>query len=167
LPTEKEWEFAARDGLTGREYSWGDNESLARDYANYVGRGGRDKWDESTAPVGSFKPSGYGLFDMAGNVWEWCQDWSDSNKPRRVLRGGAWYVKTGNLRVSSRNDLNPQIGLHEGLGFRCVSGRLPLTRAKHGPLQAHEGASFTLGQSATNTARRRCRTDRACIWASC
>jgi len=121
LPTEKEWEFAARDGLAGREYSWGDNESLARDYANYVGTGGRDKWDESTAPVGSFKPSRYGLFDMAGNVWEWCRDWSDSDKERRVLRGGSWDHFTYNLRVAFRSDNSPSIG-NNSYGFRCVSG---------------------------------------------
>ena len=89
LPAEAEWEFAARGGLVGKEFPWGDSEAVARDYANYSGIGGRDKW-EYCAPVGSFKPNGYGLYDMGGNVWEWCQDRYDSDKTRRILRGGSW-----------------------------------------------------------------------------
>jgi len=121
LPTEEEWEFAARGGLKNKEYPWGDNESLARDYANCDGTGGKDKWDQSTAPVGSFKPNGYGLYDIAGNVWEWCQDWSDRNKYGRVLRGGSWLNPTDLLRVAYRYYSLPNARAYDS-GFRCVSG---------------------------------------------
>ena len=90
-------------------------------YANYDDTGGKDKWDETTAPVGRFKPNGYGLFDMAGNVAEWCQDWFDSNEDTRVLRGGGWFDSADSLRVARRYNLDPG---HRGygFGFRCVSG---------------------------------------------
>jgi formylglycine-generating enzyme required for sulfatase activity len=76
LPAEAEWEFAARGGLVGKEYPWGGldlprDDSPAREYANFKDTGGRDKWI-ALAPVGSFKPNGYGLYDMSGNVQERC-----------------------------------------------------------------------------------------------
>ncbi|MDP7000226.1 MAG: SUMF1/EgtB/PvdO family nonheme iron enzyme, partial [Candidatus Poribacteria bacterium] len=112
--------FAARGGLKNKKYPWGDDQDLARNYANYKGTGGKDKWKESAAPVGSFKPNGYGLYDIAGNAWEWCQDWYDSDKDSRVLRGGYWVSNTINLRVARRINYPPD-SRGSSLGFRCVA----------------------------------------------
>ena len=112
LPSEAEWEYAARAGSTTR-YSWGDD--VGRNHANCA-RACEDN-HKYTAPVGSFKPNAFGLYDMHGNVWEWVQDcWNDNYEgapadgsaweadgcKSRVVRGGSWGHGPANLRSSSR-----------------------------------------------------------------
>ena len=118
LPTEKEREFADWGGLFNKEFPWGDDESIAREYANFSGTEGTDQW-QYIAPVGSLKPNGYGLYDMSGNVWEWCQDWYDNSRIGRVLRGGSWLNLANCLRAAGRN-YNDPTGTYNDYGFRCV-----------------------------------------------
>ncbi len=113
LPTEIEWEWAA-GGKEKRSYPWGEKEpsSLLANYNEIVG---------ATTPVGSY-PEGMtpeGLYDMAGNVWEWMENWYDENEAARSLRGGSWSSYSDYLRCSCRSYFNPDDG-DDDVGFRVV-----------------------------------------------
>jgi formylglycine-generating enzyme required for sulfatase activity/energy-coupling factor transporter ATP-binding protein EcfA2 len=114
LPTEQEWEYAAA-GIEGRKYPWGSTPEPTPKHANYGENEG------ATTPVGRY-PDGAtseGLYDMAGNAWEWCHDWSDSNKECKALRGGSWNFGADNLRCQTRY-IDYAIIWYDFFGFRVV-----------------------------------------------
>lgn len=126
LPSEAEWEFACRAG-SAMKFSFGDNEDDLGDYAWYDKNSGR-----RTHPVAQKKPNAWGLYDMHGNVSEWCQDWQDdypsgsvkdpkgpSSGQHRVLRGGSWGSSTVVVRSAFRGQDYPVVRSND-IGFRLV-----------------------------------------------
>ena len=119
LPTEAQWEYACRAETTTKYY-FGDDASKLGDYA-WFRKNAHDVNEGYAHPVGKKKPNAFGLYDMHGNVWEWCQDWSGDYQPTsaidpsgptggkpRVLRGGSWSINASSCRSADR--------------FRCLPG---------------------------------------------
>jgi len=135
LPTEAEWEYAARAGTTTR-YPWGDE--VGNRYANCNGCGG--PWTLQTAPVGSFPPNAFGLFDMQGNVWEWVEDvWHDNfddapsdgsawlaagDHSFRAIRGSSWHNEPELTRSAIRFKRHKKVQF-DTLGFRVARSMNP------------------------------------------
>ena len=165
LPTEAEWEKAARGGLVGKQHPWGNAppDGTQCNFADEnLGKVWKKRWGDNhaeenindgyayTAPVGSYPPNGYGLYDMAGNVEEWCFDAYDenfyANSPRknpiaeilirdeenniievnkkRVVRGGSWYYSLGAIWIAYRANYIPNHAVNT-VGFRCVKSVTP------------------------------------------
>jgi len=144
LPTEAEWEYACRAGTTTRFWS-GNNETTLSGKANVADLTAKEKYPDwtwtivnihdgyaETSPVGIFAPNQWGLYDMHGNVWEWCWDWYDDYKSKaqinpmgavsgayRVIRGGSWFNYAADVRSAFRNSYNPS-DKYINIGFRLV-----------------------------------------------
>jgi formylglycine-generating enzyme required for sulfatase activity len=112
LPKEAEWEYAYRAGTNTTWYN-GDDESKVGEIAWFSGNSGN-----RTQPVAQKQPNAFGLYDMAGNVWEWCEDLDGSS---RVIRGGAWSFAAPFTKGAYRNYFNP-VYCFNSIGFRVVKG---------------------------------------------
>jgi formylglycine-generating enzyme len=146
LPTESEWEFAARGGYETLRFPWADTNVITHSYANY--RSDTNNWydvsptrgfhpayvllNPRSSPVGVFAPNNYDLYDMAGNIWEWTWDWhgrypsgmlfnptGPATGFNRIFRGGSWFTKAERLTCAMRYPANPFM-IFEDIGFRLV-----------------------------------------------
>ncbi|MDR0415065.1 MAG: formylglycine-generating enzyme family protein [Prevotellaceae bacterium] len=113
LPTETEWEYAAREGTKRSSYEYSGSDGIS-DVAWFDGNS-----SEKTHPVGQKSPNSLGIYDMSGNVWEWCQDCYDASCLHRVDRGGSWYDCAQACRVADRCSSSPS-NCYSNLGFRLV-----------------------------------------------
>jgi len=121
LPTETEWEYVCRAGTT-TSWSFGEDEKELDKYAWYDKNSydlGEEHEDYGTHIVGEKLPNPWGLFDMHGNVFEWCEDWYDEKEERKVLRGGSWYYSSSSSRSAFRYRLFPSYR-SSVVGFRLL-----------------------------------------------